>query len=62
MKIREIKVREFTESPRKNAIMRKQPKPKPQLVLTGLWLMEAGIFAGDTVSIEVHENRLVISA
>lgn len=62
MKIREIKVREFTDSPRKNAKFRTRPTPKPQLVLTGLWLMEAGIFAGDTVSIEVHENRLVISA
>lgn len=62
MKIREIKVREFTQSPRKTAKFRTRLTPKPQLVLTGNWLMEAGIFAGDTVSIEIHENRLVITA
>jgi len=62
MKIREIKVREFYESPRKNSKFRTRPTPKPQLVLTGLWLKEAGIEAGDTVTIQVLEDRLVISA
>jgi len=60
MKVREIKVREFIQSPRKMQKFRNRPTPKPQLVLTGLWLMEAGIFAGEVVRIEVLEDRLVI--
>jgi len=61
MKVREIKVREFIESPRKTRKFHSKPTSKPQLVLTGLWLMEAGIFAGDIVRIEVLEDRLVIT-
>jgi hypothetical protein len=62
MYIREIKVREFTESPRKTRkSFYHSPKPKPQLVLTGHWLKEAGIDSGDRVKIEVHSDRLVIS-
>lgn len=62
MKIREIKVSEFIESPRKTSKFRSQAKSKPQLILRGLWLKEAGIEAGDTVTIQVLEDRLVISA
>ncbi len=62
MKIREIKVREFIESKRKGRPSYSKPSTKPQLVLTGLWLKEAGIDAGNTVKIQVLEDRLVITA
>lgn len=62
MYIREIKVREFTESPRKTRkFFHQRPTTKPQLVLTGHWLKEAGIDSGDRVKVEVHSDRLVIS-
>lgn len=60
MNVRQIKVKQFTETPRKGRKHKPQPVVKPQLVLTGLWLMEAGILPGDIVSIEIHKDRLVI--
>lgn len=62
MKIREIKVREHIESVRKTSKFRSRPTPKPQLVLTGLWLKEAGIESGNTVKIQILPDRLVITA
>ncbi|MBS4059648.1 MAG: SymE family type I addiction module toxin [Bacteroidetes bacterium] len=62
MKIREIKVREHIESPRKTSKFRSKAIPKPQLVLTGHWLKEAGIESGNTVRIQVLQDRLVITS
>ena len=62
MKIREIKVRQHIESPRKTNKIRSRPTPKPQLILTGLWLKEAGLEPGKTVKIQILKDRLVITA
>lgn len=60
MQIRRIKIQEFRESKRKNAKFFSKPIPKPRLILTGHWLKESGIEIGETVTIQVFDDHLVI--
>lgn len=60
MNVREIKVKEFIASQRKGRTHRSKPTVKPQLVLTGLWLHEAGFFCGQHVKVQVCKDRLII--
>jgi hypothetical protein len=58
MKRRAIKVQEqWTKLKGRNRV-----SIKPKLILCGKWLEEAGIFSGDSVSVVVVEDQIIISA
>lgn len=57
MKTREIKVQEHILPSATGRPMRIRPK----LIISGKWLEDAGIYAGDRVTVTVVEDQLIIN-
>jgi hypothetical protein len=57
MKTREIKVQEHILPSAAGRPM----KIRPKLIILGKWLEDAGIYAGDRVTVTVVEDQLIIN-